>query len=949
MNCISYNKPVAAMLTLALCFAASAYSTFGQTSAAPATDPPIPTEPLHTVIPVHLDPATGDIKVGRTTYHGTNPGLHMLALKRQQGQALDTADLIQDQVFTDANSVNSFLQNVLAKNSDAFLIVNGVGNYGVALSEIAKNLEQFGGQVDLEAITNSPPFIFIGNGGRNKGGARERGYDTRTLDGYLATDSNGNYTFIQTDYVQYDITTDGTIKIGGTTYTVADSYKPGCNGETSNSFHVLIVDRESLQPIQVNNTYCTAQSDSEIGRLASDIPHVIGNNEGLLIFIASNGHPIPANWNFGTDGDGRIYPLAQEIAQLGGYFETMVYLTPSDTYSLVGAPAPPSWVSSAWSRAREASSVYPDHPSGGLHGVLARGRANWYSPIDADLTGKANLDFYDQVLAQQPAQPEATFPQYASGSDELKAFQYISTQLCGQNCNPRNNYEDTNISIHDYLTELQSITDPNNNNADCTKSANAGLTFCQVWQQLSTEFQYVDGIRSFASNLSQLGTINGVDSLFDLISTWQTVQATLPPPPQPTAPSLVSPIVNLVLGLGVAAPTPLAPLFGIADTFFNFGMSLTTDQSGNQTASLATPVANLANQAQANFHGQLSTLGTQFDLIYEDWGKMKPLGSFLASGQQAWSWGQSTASDISLRMNPAVKQGMYQSLMSAVYAIGSYLPTTPSTVSNGWGYYPLARQPNAYRVLVNRSSPYTPLSQPFDIPAYIPYTYPTDTGNQWADDPRTATLLSDYSWLGISAINTPVTGTTDNFQYQPPTEDLRTQLFNPVSKGGLGVYRPAFFHSWAFPRVNCDLSFGDYNGYTHPGGCFWNTGTPPVEALPGPLTNVSIKVDRLCGYGNRMELRLAIRNNGTNDITSMEISEIGLRPLDGHGDAKLLDSLPIYIDNLTPNKPAIVVLHVEVPHSVEKLKLTETGTVNSGAGSLDDFILNQVISTKKCE
>ena len=186
------------------------------------------------MIPVHLDAASGDIKVGRTTYHGANNTLHLLALKRQpdpDSNLWDTADLIQDQVFTDANSVNSFLQNVLAKNSDALLIVNGVGNYGVALSEIAKNLEQFGGQVDLEAITNSPPFIFIGNGGRNKGGARERGYDTRTLDGYLATDSNGNYTFIQTDYVQYDITTDGTIKIGGTPYTVADSYKPGCNGE----------------------------------------------------------------------------------------------------------------------------------------------------------------------------------------------------------------------------------------------------------------------------------------------------------------------------------------------------------------------------------------------------------------------------------------------------------------------------------------------------------------------------------------------------------------------------------------------------------------------------------------------------------------------------------------------------------------------------------------------
>ena len=76
-------KPVAAMLTLALCFAVTAYSAFGQNPAPPTTDPSVPAEPLHTVIPVHLDAASGDIKVGRTTYHGANNTLHLLALKRQ--------------------------------------------------------------------------------------------------------------------------------------------------------------------------------------------------------------------------------------------------------------------------------------------------------------------------------------------------------------------------------------------------------------------------------------------------------------------------------------------------------------------------------------------------------------------------------------------------------------------------------------------------------------------------------------------------------------------------------------------------------------------------------------------------------------------------------------------------------------------------------------------------
>lgn len=402
-------------------------------------------EPLKTVIPVHLDASTGAITVGSTVYKGASAGMHLLAFKRSPDEShLDAPDVIQngDATFHDASSANQFLENILSAVPNAFLIVNAPGNYGFPLNAVAKNLEKFGAQNDIESVDSPIPFVLLGNGGRNMGQALQRGNSNRNVDGYLAKDSEGNYTFIQTDYVRYDITTDGTITIGDTTYTVADSYKPGCNGDASNSFHLLIVHRETLQPVAtpaVNNTYCTAQSDSEIHRLATDLPKVVGNNEGLLVFLASNGNPIPANWNFGTDGDARIYPLAKEIARLGGYFETMIYLTPKDTYSLVGAPAPPIGTPGASNRARESSSVYPEiknrdgvpvHPTGELHGVLARGlRGDWYSPLDADTTGLANLGLY-QILAQTPV----PFPHPANNA-ELAAFQYINQQLCkGSNC-----------------------------------------------------------------------------------------------------------------------------------------------------------------------------------------------------------------------------------------------------------------------------------------------------------------------------------------------------------------------------------------------------------------------------------------------------------------------------------------------------------------------------------
>src|SRR5262249_51693584 len=154
-------------------------------------------------------------------------------------------------------------------------------------------------------------FVFVGNGSLNVAGAHQSGYSNQNMSGYLATDYNGNYTFIQTDYVKYDLIVngtgtgqDGTINIGTNSYTVAGSGKlPVCTG--SNGFHVVAVHREVPGNVIGNESYCTAQSDSEITHLITDLSNLVGS-ESNLVLIASFGHPIPADWNFGTDGDSRI-------------------------------------------------------------------------------------------------------------------------------------------------------------------------------------------------------------------------------------------------------------------------------------------------------------------------------------------------------------------------------------------------------------------------------------------------------------------------------------------------------------------------------------------------------------------------------------------------------------------------------------------------------------------
>ncbi|MBV8809612.1 MAG: hypothetical protein JO033_13140, partial [Acidobacteriaceae bacterium] len=373
----------------------------------------------------------------------------------------------------------------------------------------------------------------------------------------LAADSNGNYTFIQTDYVQYDITLDGAIKIGAKTYTMASSYNPGAC-DRSNAFHLVVVNRENPDVLIANNSYCTAQYDAAIAGLIQDLEGVLGH-EDQLVFIASNGHPIPTNWDFynctnppatcqAGDGDARIQRLANDIARLGGYFETMVYLTPKDTYSLVGAPPPPIGTPGASNRARESSSVYPDSPTGELHGVLARGlRGNWYSPLDADPTGQANLGLYN-LLAQAPV----PFPLLAN-KGQLDAFQYISNVLCdGTDCNVRNQYSNTGSVISTYLITLTAMSDPSTNTPCPDK--NPTSAFCIVRSQLLTELRYVATIRAFNDNLNDLWATTGTVSIFKLLDTSNTIIATLKPPPTASVPNLVEPIVSFFLGLASELP-----------------------------------------------------------------------------------------------------------------------------------------------------------------------------------------------------------------------------------------------------------------------------------------------------------------------------------------------------------------------------------------------------------
>jgi hypothetical protein len=929
-------KGTTAVLALALWLSGTAHSAFGQSTCQQPN--PVPTDPMHTIIPVHFNASTGDITVGSKTYCGANPGFHLLALLRQPDNShLDAPDTVLDQNYTDAASVASALQTILQTPGNPIVMVNAVGDYKFYISDVAQALTSFGAYQDLAQIPVTGSFIFVGIGGGNPNTALQRGFSTRDIDGYLAPDSNTNYAFIQTDYVRYDITTDGTIKIGSKSYPVAAAhYNPLCDAAASDSFHLVIVDRESPDRVFNDGAYCTRQNPLRLLDMATDLRGVTGVNE--LVFIATNGHPIPADWNFGTDGDVRVYSLAHEIARLGGYWETMVYLTPNDTYSLVGAPV------DLGEGARESSTVYPASkggktPTGELHGVLSRGRGNLYSPLNADKSGLVNLGLYE-ILAPAPT----SFPQFTG--DQLTAFQNISQRLAqtlnqtlpesdtlreAENSNIRNAYGNLNATLQSAYSTLESMTPP-----DCTDPNNAGLPFCIVREQLLTELNDAIAIQKFYGNVKDFLSTSGTVNILTSLSAYDDVKATIPAPPTAESPNLVRPLVSFFLDLATEVPV-VGKVFGIANVAFNFGMDLATDQQGNKTIDLTSTIGQLHQQAADQFTAEYLTNGTLFQIVLQDYGKFSTLASKLVSGSEdpasPWYWDTTATGQMLSQMQTAVKQAAYQNVMAAAYAIGKYLPRWTYQTCNGegpwpaWGQTPIYVQPWSYNVedwsykrCLNAGL--EPTVAPFNSTAagYIPYTYPNDPTNPYATDSSTGTILADLGWLGISLQTSDSQGGEEGV-YNPPDRSLLSNLFTPASQGGLGVYRPAFFEGWPFPHVTC-LPAASGSGSI--GGCPWSAGMPP-QARPSPA-NLSVRATQISRNQTVTDVLLTVFN-GTGQERPITISSVSLQTLAGSGQATVKSpAMPILIKGLAPGDSANVILNLNIPRGITKLKITAQGS-----------------------
>jgi hypothetical protein len=180
-------------------------------------------------------------------------------------------------------------------------------------------------------------------------------------------------------------------------------------------------------------------------------------------------------------------------------------------------------------------------------------------------------------------------------------------------------------------------------------------------------------------------------------------------------------------------------------------------------------IANMDERAAFTFAQQLAGLGTLFDIILEDWGKLSSVGQKLNNPEnKQWYWnGSQTTGQLLNTMSISLEQSIYRGLVPTVFnlrELDSDADDDPGSFSDDG----------------------------------------TTGGAHWQGWPDQAYISSNNDQLhktgeaGWNVVWIDKDKGGLNKKDAPPMLD---HLFNFISKGGLGLYKPDFFRHWAFYRT----------------------------------------------------------------------------------------------------------------------------------------------------
>ncbi|WP_447963537.1 hypothetical protein [Nitrospira sp. Ecomares 2.1] len=653
--------------------------------------------------------------------------------------------------------------------------------------------------------------------------------------GVLIRDNHHNFTFARNDRLVSFST--ATIPDGpdGVMNTITVDGVPHASGSLNGSqggFHLLILNSKDLTVVR-HQTFPSKLDASEVNRLYDAITGY--KSYGYLFFIAGFGY---TNYNCQSSTSTGLcgarvnwYTASQLMGDLGGT-QQVFYLANNpnadpylyDDYTLVGSfvdgvggestDTGLDQVGAEMSSiiARETEAFPP--PTGAGHGADMEGflRVNhqgYYSPASfghrLNLSKTTIADILSASLLNPTPWP---FPGPDPAGSKA-AYDWISQQLCCADI--RSAYVNLNISPAIWLAELRHLT------YDSSRIPNSSpADFDAMVQQLTTEFQYVTLARLFQSNV---------------IGLYQDQQANVSLLLQDDGDKILH---NLQVGLTTQAHAAswtgiLGDVFGVGSSLLNaipgggivaagtevaltVGTAIANQAASHTNSAAGTPLqaqenqeiaaGDLANQLANQFSATLVSLGSEFDRVMTDWGRLKTLAAPLLADQVPWD---NNATGLLLQSyDRAVQREMYAQLLPTNFVV-QHLPYTGNNLHVVNTYFDRGGSECEWEHFINNKA--------------VLY-YPNGHIN---NDPNENSHSGKYPWnyqWGIWALtltkyqNDSCPGHSQNY---PKTHDYPDTfgLFKPLDPGNsdaLGAYRYWFYTRGSFPTIENNNNTPCYDG-----------------------------------------------------------------------------------------------------------------------------------------
>lgn len=709
------------------------------------------------------------IKVNGTLYPGSasacGGSINVVTFTR------DTFDLVEhftaDTSTTQGmNQLIAFLNRILDRNQErrdliVVMATSSSAGLGNPVSQIAPQLEQLGATTEFRGLGNIA-LSFVGARGLRKGEAYQMGSGAN-FTGYFVQDSHKNYAFAKFESLPYLVKSSTTLQ--GATITIGDqTYTPDRQLDSSQlgGFHVVVVDRaDPTGAPLLNKTYLTSNNLNGPGdrSVMYDDLSTLWNNEAVLVFVNSFGQPFAYHDRFS-----RL--IARRLHMLGGTYDLIQGLPATATYALVGAGSVNSAALPELSlyQGPEASTWLLD--STVLRGALSRGRrGNWYSPVMAG--NDENLDPALYTIVGQATQ-SWSFP---SNAEEQAAYNWISQKICSTCTGDlRATYANTNISISTLHDNLNNLNYPNDSTLGFGSAA-----FGNVKQKWLQEMTAVINIRLFQGNLTELWIAQQSNIGLLLTKIEQEVKDAVKPKPESITDQIFDKLID---GVIEEAENVVSEVTGIPVGVFQGVLNITkllakTPEGPSATEQIESKVANLAGDAVTGFNQQLAALGSLFEVIYQDPGKIAALGQKLTSGSDQWAWqGTTTTAQLLEVFERSARISYYQSLLATVATVQNMVADYGSTPA-GWC---------RYNVINSCTHPYSKVPQE----AY-------SISLSWEEGENLFHQTGPHSLIPFLE---PNEGLAIN-------RTLLQHLYAPVSQGGLGVPQPYVLRRWSFKHQYC--------------------------------------------------------------------------------------------------------------------------------------------------